>query len=107
MKNNLFAAGLISSDTNFKTLVDDIVTIFNSLIPLLVGAAVVIFLYGVFVFIVKSSAGNADGRKEGINLMIFGIIGIAVMVSTWGLIAFVTHSLDSSISNRIPHLKTN
>ena len=90
------SSGLLSGDATLKTLISGIITIMSSIVPLLIGAAVVFFLYGVLVFIVKSSSGNADGRKEGRNFMVFGIIGIAVMVSVWGLVMFVTASLGTN-----------
>ena len=90
------AAPLLDQNTDLSKLIDNIKGILNTIIPLLIGLAVVFFLYGVMVFIIKSSAGNADGRKEGINFMIFGVIGIAVMVSVWGLVNFVTATLGTS-----------
>ncbi len=92
------AAPLLTSNSTLSDLIDAFLKLLNSLIPVLIGGALVCFLYGVFVFIAKSSNGNADGRKEGINFMIFGVIGLTVMVSIWGLVAFVTTSLGTSSS---------
>jgi len=86
---------LMNSSSTLSSLINNILGIFNLLVPLLIGAAVVVFLYGVLIFIAKASAGDAAGRKDGINFMIFGIIGIAVMVSVWGLVAFVTVTLGT------------
>lgn len=91
------SSAILSPTSNLKDIIKNILGLFNNLIPLLIGAAMVVFLYGVLVFIAKSSVGNADGRKEGINFMVFGIIGIAVMVSVWGLVAFVTSSLGTTM----------
>jgi hypothetical protein len=92
----VYADPLIDSGSTVSDLIYSVMGIFDSLIPLLIGAAVVVFLYGVLLFIAKASAGNAEGRKEGINFMIFGIIGIAVMVSVWGLVAFVTNTFGTT-----------
>jgi ABC-type Fe3+ transport system permease subunit len=97
--------GLLNSGSTVSSLISNIKEILNSLIPLIIGAAVVVFLYGVLVFIIKTSAGNADGRKEGINFMIFGIIGIAVMVSIWGLVAFVTNTFGTT--SAVPQFNTS
>lgn len=105
--NFVNAAGFLSSGSNIKSLIADIIGIMASLVPLLVGAAIVVFLYGVFIFIAKASSGNAEGRAEGIKFMIFGIIGIAVMVSLWGLVAFVTNSLGTTNSgSAVPQFNT-
>ncbi len=55
---------------------------------LITAGAVVWFLYGVFKFIMAS--GDEEGRTEGRKQMIAGIIGIAVIVSVWGLVTWVT-----------------
>ena len=104
--NNAFAA-LLTSNTTLQTLIAGIIRIFNSLIPLLIGAAVIVFLWGVLVFIAKASAGDAEGRKEGRNFMIWGIIGIAVMVSLWGLVSFVTSTLGTTGSGGVPQFNAS
>lgn len=98
-------AALLGPGTTISDLIVSVMNILRSLIPLLISAAIIVFLYGVLRFIVKSSAGNAEGRKEGINFMIFGIIGIAVMVSVWGLVRFVTSTFG--VANVIPQFNSN
>ncbi|HAO64810.1 TPA: hypothetical protein DCQ44_02390 [Candidatus Taylorbacteria bacterium] len=97
--------GLFQGDTTLQSLIKSIIAIMASLVPLLIGAAVVFFLYGVLVFIAKSANGDAEGRQDGIKFMIFGIIGIAVMVSVWGLVSFVTNTLGTS--TLVPQFKTS
>jgi len=92
------------SSWTLSDIIDWCLSLMNLLIPLLIGAAVICFLYGVLRFIAKSSAGDADGRKEAINFMIFGIIGIAVMVSVWGLVAFVTNTFG--VSSVVPQFNS-
>jgi hypothetical protein len=77
--------------------------IINALMPFIVALAVLFFMWGVFQFI--KSAGNEDERNEGRNRMIYGIIGIFVMVSVWGFVNLLdqTFRLDS---NYIPPLPT-
>jgi len=87
---------LLDSSSTLSDVINNVLKILNSLVPLLIGGAIVVFLYGVLVFISKAGMGNAESHKEGINFMILGIIGIAVMVSVWGLVAFVNNSLGTS-----------
>jgi hypothetical protein len=96
---------IFNSNSTLSTVIDSVMGILNSLIPLLIGAAIVVFLYGVLLFIAKTSVGNSEGRKEGINFMIFGIIGIAVMMSVWGLVYFVTNTLGTT--GGIPQFNSN
>jgi hypothetical protein len=50
----------------------------------LVGLALVFFLWGLAKFILV--AGNEKKIAEGKNLMIWGIVAIFVMVSIWGIV---------------------
>lgn len=98
--------GLLDSSSDLSGIIKNVLGLFNTIVPLIIGAAVVFFLYGVLRFIIKSSAGDADGRKEAVNFMVFGIIGIAVMVSVWGLVAFVNNSLGTN-GNVVPQFRTS
>lgn len=67
---------------------------------LIVAAAVVWFMWGVFKFIM--SAGDEEKRKEGTSMMVAGIIGIAVMVSVWGLVRWVTSTAGTEGAQLLP-----
>ncbi|MBI4692243.1 MAG: hypothetical protein HY773_02270 [Candidatus Terrybacteria bacterium] len=58
--------------------------VLNAVVPLLIGVAVVVFLYGVIKYI--TSGGDPEKRTEARNVMIYGIIGLFVMVAVWGLV---------------------
>ena len=63
---------------------------FVGVAPLLVAMAIAYFLWGVLKFV--GSGDSEDKRKEGRNVMINGIIAIFVMVSIWGLVAFLVET---------------
>jgi hypothetical protein len=70
--------------TGFIGQVQDIV---NSLPPIIIGLAVVFFLWGIVQFVM---AGDDEGaRAKGKSHMLWGIIAILVMVSLWGIIALL------------------
>lgn len=56
-------------------------------IPLLVAVALLVFFWGLVQFILN--AADEDKRKEGKQHMIWGIVGLFVMVSVWGLVGFL------------------
>ena len=58
--------------------------IITSLVPIVLGAAVLFFLWGVFKYV--AAGDDEEQRKSGRQLMINGIIAIFVMVSLWGLV---------------------
>lgn len=80
------AAG--AGDTN--KLLNWLLDAFNVATGLLIAAAVVFFLWGVFQYV--RAAGDEEAQKVGRAHILNGIIGLAVMVSVWGLVAFVTKS---------------
>ena len=66
-------------------LLDKIQTnILNPVIALLFSAAVVYFLYGVFEFV--RGQGSDEARKTGAQHILWGVVGMAVMVSAYGII---------------------
>lgn len=52
--------------------------------PIVVALALIYFFWGLGMFIINS--GDENKRKEGISIMIYGIIALFVMVSIWGII---------------------
>ncbi|MCK9344930.1 MAG: hypothetical protein M0P64_02245 [Candidatus Pacebacteria bacterium] len=65
---------------------------------LILAAAVVYFLWNVFGFVM--AAGDSDKRAEKQSGIIYGVIGIAVMVSIWGLVNFLTSSAKLDTTTR-------
>lgn len=82
----------MSPFTDFKSFADWIVgTIVNPLIPVLFGIALVAFLYGVFLFI--ASSANEKARESGRLYIMYGLVGLFVMLSVWGLVAILTGTI--------------
>jgi hypothetical protein len=75
-------------DSLFKNIKEQII---SPIIYFLIALAVVYFLWGMVVFI--QNADNADKRKEGYDHMIYGIIGIFIMISVNGIIALITATI--------------
>ena len=73
----------LRSIQNLSGLVTTLISCFLTPISyLLVSLSIVIFALGVFKFI----KAEGDGKQGGREFMFFGIIGIFVMVSLWGLV---------------------
>jgi hypothetical protein len=82
---------LASAAVNLSGL-NDLVTgvggLLNRVIPLLFALAIIYFFWGVIQYI--RSAGDPKLADSGKSIMIYGIIGIAVMASIYGLVNFLT-----------------
>ena len=72
---------------NVQNFFDQVGALLTSLLPILVTLAVVLFFWGLAVFIF--SAGNEDGRERGKQIMIWGVIALFIIVSIWGIVAFL------------------
>lgn len=61
--------------------------IINPLIILLIGVALVYFLFGMVKYI--TNGDSATERAQGAKHMIWGIVGLFIMVSAFGIMQFV------------------
>ncbi len=76
---------------NFQQLVSCVVsTILNPLVVLLVGVAILVLTWGIVKYI--GSGADATKRKEGGQLVAYGIFGIFIMLSIWGLVGLLTNT---------------
>ena len=64
--------------------------IVNPLILLLAAGASVVFLWGVFLFIL--GAGDENKRKEGRSAISWGLIGLVIIFGAYGLINIILNT---------------
>ena len=82
----------VSSGTAFDSLLTKILAnVVNPLIYLIMAVAVIYFLWGVVVFI--KNADNAEKRAEGSQSMIWGLLGLFIMLSAKGIIVFILSTM--------------
>ncbi len=100
-------APMLAMAKDLKEVIADIVSILNALIPLLIGIALIYFIIGVIKYV--SAGAEEDKRKEARNVMIYGIIGLFVIVAVWGLVKIVasTFDVDPGGTIDIPTLPTS
>ncbi len=83
---------VFAAPANFKALITLILTdIFTPLIALIIGLAFVTFLWGIYKYVSSASLEGKAGAKETI---IYGLIGLFVMLSVWGLVSILTETFD-------------
>lgn len=68
-------------------LIGRLAAIVNPLIAILTGFAILAFVRGVAVFIWQ--ADNEEKRAEGKKFMVWGIIGMFVLVAFWGIVRII------------------
>lgn len=64
----------------------------NILIPLAFALSVLYFFWGVVKYI-RTGASSEEAAKEGRRVMVWGVIGLFVAFSIWGIISFVRGEL--------------
>lgn len=83
-------------------IANTILYLINSiLVPVLFAVSFLMFLYGVAQkFIFSSDKASSDGR----NLVLWGVVGFAIMISLWGLVNIVgnTFGLNGSYAPTLP-----
>jgi len=84
--------------SNFQQLVDSVGRLIATALPILVALALLFFFYGLAKFIL--AAGNEESKAEGRRIMVWGIVALFVMVSIWGLVAFLGSALGVRGVNR-------
>jgi hypothetical protein len=95
-----FVAGAQSGGfQNLDAAVNSIGNLITKLIPIVIGAAVLVFLWGILRFVVAS---DAEDRTAARNFMIFGVVALFVMVSVWGLVNFFRNTLGVNGSVNTP-----
>ncbi len=95
-----FSGTEASQVSNFSQLVTTVInSVLNPLVLLIVGVALVTFLWGVVKYMGKSEDKD---RAEGRKLMVYGLVALFVMVSVWGLVNVLVHTFNFADNGSVP-----
>jgi len=93
----LFALAVTQACTVTANTIEGILckarSILNTIVPLLVTLGVVYFVWGVVQYIMT---GDEAKKKEGRTKMIYGIIGLVVIITMWGIVGLITNTFGVS-----------
>lgn len=78
---------------DFNSLTVKATSIGNTIIGIFIAVAVIFIIYNVLMFIVKA---GSDDRKTYQHAILWGIVGLAVILSIWGLVAILTNTAGTS-----------
>lgn len=87
-----FMPFIAGADTDVFQVINTLNQVLKAVIPFLIGIAVIIFLIGVIKYI--TAGDDPEKVTAGRNMMIYGIIGLFVMVSVWGLVFILQGTFD-------------
>lgn len=66
--------------------------IINPLITLVFGAAVLVFIVGIVQYLLAQNDPGA--RETGARHILWGVVGMAIMISAYGIINFVAKTIS-------------
>lgn len=81
----------LAAPQNLGALITAAQGLINPLIGLLSGVAVLAFVWGIVKYI--ASAGDEKSKQSGKNIMIYGVIGLFVLFSFWGIVQFINSEI--------------
>ncbi len=90
---NTASTGSCAARENVMFLLCKIGEILSGVIPVLIGLGVVYFVWGVIMYMI---ADGEEAKTKGRDQIIYGIIGLVVIISLWGLVRIVTNTLQLS-----------
>ncbi len=83
---------------NITDVICKVGNILNKIIPVVIVLGVLYFVWGVVSFVL---AGDEEAKTAGRDRMIWGIIGLVVIVGMWGLVRIVANTFNLDNSTRI------
>lgn len=87
--------------TDFPQLLTRIESILNVAIPFIIGLAVFVIIWGIFIYITK--AGEEEKRSEAKLYIVWGIIAVFCMLSIWGFVNILINSFGIQINPTISY----
>jgi hypothetical protein len=89
-----FAMPFFASAQDLTSFVRTIGNIVNLLVPIVSTLAIVFFFFGLAKYVLN--AGDEEKKAEGKNIMIWGVLAMFVLVTIWGIIAFLQQTVGNT-----------
>lgn len=80
----LFLPMIAAAQTTIGDILTKIKALLDQIIPILMVLATIVFLYGIITYI--TSGGDEEKKADAKWYMIWGLIGLFVMIAIWGLV---------------------
>ena len=84
--------------TTIQSLICKLNEILGAVLPFLVALGVLYFVWGVITFVISS---DEEAKKRGRDRIVFGIIGLAVIIGLWGLVRIVVNTFNLNNTQNI------
>ena len=86
------------------TIIIRISGLVNTAVPIFFTLALIVFIWGVIKYVL--AGGDTEKKKQGMSLIMYGIIGLFAIFAVWGLVKVIanTFSIDTGGSMEIPEI---
>lgn len=97
----VLAFAQISTGQDVGGVLTIITSILNTVIPILITLAFILFIYGVLLYI---TAKDETKKKEGRERLIQGIVGLAIILLIWGIIGIIGRTFGLQAGQQLDQL---
>ncbi|KKW33639.1 MAG: hypothetical protein UY78_C0006G0002 [Parcubacteria group bacterium GW2011_GWA1_53_13] len=73
--------------------------ILNPLLALLFAVGTLVFIFGLVEFLAGLSAESLDKKEAGKRHMLYGLVGMFIMVTAWSLVSLIGITVGNPVSN--------
>ena len=91
--------------TDVNSLTQKLTGIGNTVIGILIAIAVIYIIYNTLMFIINAS--DPEKRKASQSGIIWGVVGLAVILSIWGLVAILTGTFSTNNTAPVQNFPVN
>ena len=92
----------IAPITDINGVSTTLVSIGNMVIYLLMALAVIFIVWNIVMFMIKAS--DPEGRKGASTNVLWGIVGLVIIISIWGLVNIFTNTFRTNNQQQNPIL---
>lgn len=94
------SGGSLSNINNANDLIGRLASLGDVAVYLLIALAVLYIVYSTVRYFIMGKEGDEARREAGMNIF-YGLIGLFIIVSIWGLVALLTNTFPTS-QNQVP-----
>jgi len=95
----------VAEPKNLTEIINLFTDIGLKIIPFLGAVAFLVFVWGIARFI--KSAGSEKEIKDSKNLIVWGVIGLFVLITIWGIVAFLQSEFGFGDKPFVPQINFN
>ncbi len=105
----LFLPISLRAQVTLNSILEEMTSIIEVFIPVAIAIAVVVFIWGLVRMIAGMSYGDSDTAiAEGKKRMIWGVVGLFLIVSIWGIVELLIVMFGADVGNQVspPQINT-